>query len=1134
MWPCPSPEELEGILTGDRADEDVERHIQACSACRSALSRLRDDHEFLQTFLRGNRQSLPQGSIREPGHAVVVAGYEILGEIHRGGQGVIYKAIQKATKREVALKMLLAGLGASSRQRHRFDREIEFVAELRHPNIVTLFEAGLTSDGGPFFAMEYVQGVPLDQYLGPSAGPSESAGRGRSTTDRLRLFVKICEAVEYAHLRGIIHRDLKPDNILVDIAGEPHVLDFGLARALGRDEAGPGWTITQVGEFMGTFAYAAPEQVQGNPNHVDTRTDVYALGMILYEMLTGASPYPVDGSLSNLIRNIVHSEPKRPSSRLCQIGDEVETILLTCLHKERERRYQAAGELLRDIRRHQAGEPIEAKRNSTWYVLAKTMRRHRGLVAVATTWMLFLTAFAVIMTVQARRIAAQRDAALTAERGRTIESGRMAGLAGDTTHAEKLLWAAHFTPQIGRQSGEGGNRGDGGPPDSYWALWELYARQPCLATWVAHEGNVWSVDFAPDGKLLASVGQDETIKLWRMPTSALYGTISAGETTSQVCFHPHGALLARGTRGGEISLWNVPENRLETVLLGHSSPIISVGFPPDGRTLVSGSEDGTVQLWNLETKEATILVDHDWPVWGVNTSTDGRLLASIDRSGTVKLWDLVTGVERGMLDHPVFLRHAVKFAQGGGYSHLGGAIDFRPNTTTLAIGFENQVAIWDGSAGAERPLYSHQHNVVSVRFSADGGWLASGSGDHTINLWKVERERLEHSYRGHESPVHRISFAPDGKLIASCAWGGTIRLWEVPPHQHLRKLTGNGHTVHCVQYSRDGRCLAAGYQDGRIEVRDAASEKAIHEMKGHSQVAAAVAFHPNGHQLASGSYDRTLKIWDLQTGTCIRSIQAHDDLINMIAYSPDGGSIASASGASAEHIVRLWDSATGDLLYTFEGHAGRVPYVCFSPDGKLLASCGFGGRGGNIYLHDLASRTARALLEDGKGYNARALCFSPDGRLLASGNDDGLITLWNISTRRQVDSWKASEENIFSLSFHPNGRILASAGRGNEIKLWNAAGVSDHQLLTLVGHEDSVFSLCFHPNGNSLASGSADTTIGLWDLTHYDRHIAGNLEYQISRLPKFSQDSSSIRRIRGWANGIGSRPPVHPPFAHGR
>lgn len=305
-------------------------------------------------------------------------GYKIIREIHRGGQGVVFQALQIATKRKVAIKVMKEGPFAGADDMVRFEREAQILGQLKHPNIVTIHDTGVAA-GCHYFVMDYISGDPLDVYV---------ARRPRSVRETLELFAKICDAVNAAHLRGVTHRDLKPGNIRVDADNEPHVLDFGLAKVATSERGEAAMTMT--GQFVGSLPWAAPEQVEGTPARIDLRTDVYALGVVLYQVLTGKLPYQVVGNVRQVMDRIQGSEPVRPSTIRRQIDDEVETIVLKCLAKERERRYQTAADLGRDIRHYLAGEPIEAKRDSLAYVYSKrvraALRRHwvvAGLLAIA-------------------------------------------------------------------------------------------------------------------------------------------------------------------------------------------------------------------------------------------------------------------------------------------------------------------------------------------------------------------------------------------------------------------------------------------------------------------------------------------------------------------------------------------------------------------------------------------------------------------------------------------------------------------------------------------------------------------------------------------------------------------------------
>ncbi len=302
-----------------------------------------------------------------------IAGYEMIREIGRGGQGVVFQARQVSTGRDVAIKMLRHGMLATSGEQARLEREVRILAQLRHPGIVTIHDSG-TTGGLSYVVMDYIDGGPLDAYLADARPP---------LCARVELFARIADAVHAAHVRGVIHRDLKPANIRVDAEGRPRILDFGVAKLL--EAAAPFAPLTMTGQFIGSLQWSAPEQARGDQAAVDVRTDVYALGVIFWQGIAGTFPYPVDGDVSRVLARIISAEPCAAPRRGERMPADLETILRRCLRKEPARRYQSAGEVADDLRRYREGRPIAARRDSSWYVLRKTIARHRimfGLIVV--------------------------------------------------------------------------------------------------------------------------------------------------------------------------------------------------------------------------------------------------------------------------------------------------------------------------------------------------------------------------------------------------------------------------------------------------------------------------------------------------------------------------------------------------------------------------------------------------------------------------------------------------------------------------------------------------------------------------------------------------------------------------------
>lgn len=417
---CLSDEQLEAMAGGQSLSSEIAAHVRACERCRGAVAEIAANDAFLARVGRKlpfgsdltprDPSPTPRGSsanMRSPGAAApigssLLSSCRIVSEVHRGGQGIVYKALHTTTGRKVAIKTLIEGALASDQQQRRFEREMEIVANLRHPSIVTLYETGVLPDGRMAFAMEYVQGIPIDQWAKERGQRSGDRSARAVLAAKLKVFVRVCDAVQHAHQRGVIHRDLKPGNILVDADDVPHVLDFGLAKIGVHGSGGGSLEPTMTGDFRGSLAYASPEQVGRRPEAVDTRSDVYSLGAILYEIITGQRVCAAERSLAEVIRAITTEEPVPPASLCGDVDDELQTIVLCMLAKDPARRYQSAGAARDDIERYLAGAPIDAKRDSTWYVVRKAVRRHRGvamivsllLVAALTTWLTASSAIA--------------------------------------------------------------------------------------------------------------------------------------------------------------------------------------------------------------------------------------------------------------------------------------------------------------------------------------------------------------------------------------------------------------------------------------------------------------------------------------------------------------------------------------------------------------------------------------------------------------------------------------------------------------------------------------------------------------------------------------------------------------------
>lgn len=1048
--------------------------------------------------------------------------YTVLGVLGSGGMGVVYLAEQERPRRTVALK-LIRRLASTPALMRRFEHEAEVLARLQHPGIAHVFSAGTADTGSgpqPYIAMELVKGPTLSKFISEQKPP---------IADRLRLMIRICDAIQHAHQRGIIHRDLKPGNILVDPSAEPpqpKILDFGVARAVDA-ELDVTSLHTSVGQIVGTLAYMSPEQVAAQPGDIDTRSDVYALGVLLFEILCGELPLKTRGrSLPEAARMIRDDAPARLGAIDRSFRGDLDVIASKALEKDPERRYQSAAELAADLQRHLDGRPIAAKQDSAVYVLRKQMGRYKHYVALGVLAVAAVVAFAVFALIQAAnesRANLQAQGALlearmqkkradeTAEALRAqlsasnIEQGRLHGLAGQVSVATDLIWREHL---VNPRSAH-----------TFWALWELFSRAPMLAKIQAHDVEILSVAIAPAGGLVATGDVQGRIRLWEAGTLAPRGELSASGQVWGLAFTPDGRTLISGEAGGLLQLWDM-ESRAAARSIKTGHPVIrAIALHPDGRRLLTGGTDGFVREWDLDTG-AQRFEDRAMRsvVYMVAYDRRGRTFAASGDQGLIKVWNDGAGP-------PVELR---------GHTDSTVALSFAPDGRLASGSSDRSIRLWDPVKGAELAVLNAPNGYLRcVEFSADGSELYS-AGWWTIDTWDVATGRRTRVWPVQIRPG-MIALTRDDQRLYSAQPDGTLELWETPRQPaaialpgHARRTTG--------AISPDGRLAATADLAGDVRLWDGAAGRTLATIRTGQRGVRNLLLDPEGRWIATGGEDYNLRLWDLSTGRMIAEAKRFEGgLISCraIAYEPRRGVLI---WCNADRQVVLSKAPGLETIARLPAAKQQLVSLQLSPDGNTLISV---NRGDEVKLWNVDAALAGKYGPDlqpelipvrtGPQAQPWTCAFSPDGQTLLIGDWTKTIQIWDLRARRLAGRLEGHTALVYDVAFMPGDPSkVATCSADGTIKLWS---LPDRRCLLTIdpfGGWDAI-TLQFTADGRRLMCASAEGTVRIWDLHHFDRHIAGSLEYALGRYQEELGDRVDAAALREWARGVMRAPASEPP-----
>ncbi|MEM8672030.1 MAG: serine/threonine-protein kinase [Planctomycetota bacterium] len=1012
-----------------------------------------------------------------------IAGYRIVEEIGRGGMGVVYAAEQESLNRRVALKVVPKSWLRDQQAIERFHREAQVTAKLHHTNIVPVFEVGEEVDY-LFYAMQFIQGRSLSELIVESrqGGVIEWASErssfnpgdadrdprqpldsdststlgtkhGKSYRQSARIVMHAAEALAYAHSRGIIHRDIKPSNLLLDESDFVWVADFGAAKFDDTD-------LTATGDLLGTLRYMAPERFR---RICDDRSDLYALGLTLYELLALRPAYETEDRLE-LVNAIKTASPPTLRSLDSRIPRDLETIVITAIEPDPERRYPSARAFAADLRRFLDDRVITARRPTPIEQLVRFYRRNQQLAAsigMIAVLLVLLLIGAISAAVYFRR--GEERQRILATRAQAAEAAMQRNLyRSEMLSAASALSSRGGINQVERIT-EAYDPDNFGPDLRGWEWFYLRSRCKQESLNLDNKSDfVWAVDWHPGGEFTVTGDNMGFVRVWRVEDLKNVSTFRFAGQVWSVRWSPDGSRLAVG-HGAEIS---VVDWTRETVIhqwkSKHQGKVERVVWSFDGKKLASAGSDGTIRVWHTNHDGelfAMLGEPSEFGILAIAWSPDNRLIASGGYGARTQVWEVVTGdmIQQGGVD----------------YSNVIRDLSFSPDGAQLAIASEDRtIAVRDvADWGKEFSIFAPSA-VYALAWSPDGSRLVSGNLDGTLRIYDPDTRLETKTIYGHSGRVADVAWNPNGKSIVSSADGGIVKFWSLEgPDDTLVPTTGLPGDRNAADWDNTGQRLAVAIQN-KLVVWDSLTGPS-REFVGHTDLISDIRWSPNGELIATSSYGEPARIWDVATGKTIQTLDNGAKDTFSVAWSADNRCVAVAH----DGVLAIWEAATGRELTRSKDDIGLITSVDWNPHDDRIA---VGGANPTVHIFSAKSSQMIAKLE---GHSKAVECvrWSANGMWLASGSYDQSVRIWDVESSRLEHVLRGHERTIRSLAWHSSGDRLASGGGDAMLRIWDTSiGV---EIVALGGHSRFIRAVDWTTDGRKIVTTSWDRTIRVWDAT---------------------------------------------------